>query len=319
MKLLRTLVAAAAIAAVQLSSAALAADYPERTIRLINPWAPGGPTDVIARPLADKLSAALGQTVVMENRVGANGQIAHEYVASARPDGYTVLLTHAGPMAITPALGAELKYDPVNSFAPITLFTSQQLVLGVRPDLPIENLEQFIEYAKNNPGMIYGSVGIGSTTHLAVEWIKSATGIEVTHVPYNGATPLMTDMLGGRVHFAFLAVASFVPYLDRIRPIALSTTAKSALLPEVPAAADVIPGFELASWYGLAAPAGTPKDIVDRLAEETTKILQDPEMLKVLADVGMTPGGGSPEEHAKMIVDELALWSDLAEKAGLKK
>lgn len=322
MNLKSVLVAALAAVTTSFASLAVAQDFPSRPIRFISPWASGGPSDAIARPLAEKLAAALGQPVIVESHAGANGMIGHELVARAKPDGYTILMSHVGPMAISPALEKGIRYDSIKDFEHVTLFTQQQLLLAVRPDLPIKTPEEFIAYAKKNPGMSYGSVGTGSTTHLAVEWLASETGIDVLHVPYNGAGPLMVDMLGGRIDFAFLAVASFAPYLapsERVRPIALSTNFPSSVAPNTPPMAQVTKGFDVASWYGIELPAGTPQAIVQRLSAEINKILKDPDMLARLAQLGMNPGGGTPQEYGEKVRGEVALWASLAKKAGLER
>jgi tripartite-type tricarboxylate transporter receptor subunit TctC len=314
---------AGALALTALAAAASAQDYPTKPIRLLNPYSPGGPTDAIGRPLGDKLSQALGKPVVMENKPGANGMIAFDLAARAAPDGYTLLFSHVGPMAINPAMAAGARYDPVKDFAPITLLASQQLLLGVRPSLPVRTLKELFDYAKAHPGteLSYGTVGTGSTTHLAVEWLKSASGMEATHVPYGGAGPIMVDLLAGRIDFAFLSLASLIEHVkaNNVRPIAVSTPQRSDLLPDVPPASDTVPGFNVSSWYGFEAPAGTPKPIIDRLAREAGKIVHDPDMTKLMRNSGMVPGGDTPEQHAAWIKSEVARWADLVKQAGLDK
>ena len=304
------------------SSCVVAQEYPSRTIRIISPWASGGPSDAIVRPLANKLAVVLGQPVIVESSPGANGMIGHELVSRAKPDGYTVLMSHVGPMAISPALEKNIRYDPIKSFEHVTLFTTQQLLLAVRPSLPIKTIKEFIDYAKKNPGMPYGSVGIGSTTHLAVEWLASEAGLQVNHIPYTGAGPFMTDMLGERIDFGFLALASFAPYLappERVRPIALSTSIPSRLAPNTLPMASVIEDFNIASWYGFELPAGTPQAIVQRLSTEINSILREPDMVARLTSLGMDPGGGSPQEYSEKVRRELALWASMVKKAGLSK
>lgn len=313
---------AALVMAAAFPLAATAQDYPTKAVRLINPYSPGGPTDAIVRPLAERLGKAFGRPFIMENRPGANGMIAFNLVARSAPDGYTLLISHVGPMAINPSTEASISYDSVKDFAPITLLASQQLLLGVRPDLPVRTLTELFDYARKSPTKLtYGTVGPGSTTHLAVEWLKSASGIDATHVPYGGAGPLMIDFVAGRIDFAFLSLASLIQFVqaDQIRPIVVSTPQRSDLLPDVPPASDTVPGFNVSSWYGVEAPAGTPKPIVDRLATEIAKILREPEMIKLLSTYGMVPGGDKPEEHAAWIKSEVARWADLVKKAGLEK
>jgi tripartite-type tricarboxylate transporter receptor subunit TctC len=309
---------------VLLASAAQALEqaYPTRQIIIINPWPPGGPTDLVARPLADYLTKALGQTVVMENRPGANGMIGSNGVARAQPDGYTLLFSHVGPMAISPAVTAHMLYDPGKDFTPISVVASGQLLLVVRPGLNIKSLDDLIAYARANPGKLkYGTVGPGSTTHLAVEWLKTLAKIDMIHIPYKGSTPAITDMLGGTIDLGFLNLAGLIGFVqaNQLVPIAVSTPERSALFPDIPAVSEKYPGFNVASWYGIEAPAKTPQSIIDRIHKEVTIFVEKPEIKKLFADNGLVAGGNSPEEHAKQIKDEIVLWESLARTAGVAK
>lgn len=304
------------------TTSALAADYPTRTITVINPWTAGGPADTVARPILQKLSEALKQPVVLENKAGANGVIGANYVARANPDGYTLLFSHVGPITISPAVQKEMPFDSVRDFAPITQIVSAPTVLVVRPDLPIHNLKEFIEYARANPGKLsYGSVGTGSTTHLAGEILATMANVNMLHVPYKGAAPVMTDLLGGQINCTFLNIAALMPHIKsgQVRPIGVSTLKRSALLPEIPAIAETYPGFEVNSWYGMMAPAKTPANIVNLLQKEIAKILQVPEIIQTLQAVGLSVEGTTPEQYAEQIKRDLSRWQTAVTKAGIQK
>lgn len=304
------------------SVAAMASDYPTRTITVINPWTAGGPADTVARPILQKLSEVLKQPVVLENKAGANGVIGANYVARATPDGYTLLFSHVGPITISPAVQKDMPYDSIRDFAPITLIVSAPTVLVVRPDLPIHNLKEFIEYARANPGKLsYGSVGIGSTTHLAGEILATMADVKMLHVPYKGAAPVMNDLLGGQINCTFLNIAALLPYIKsgQVRAIGVSTLKRSPLLPELPAIAETYPGFEVNSWYGMMAPAKTPTHIVELLQKEVAKILQLPEIIQSLQASGLSPEGTTPAQYATQIQTDLKRWQTAVAKAGIEK
>lgn len=300
----------------------MAADYPTRTITVINPWTAGGPADTVARPILQKLSEVLKQPVVLENKAGANGVIGANYVARATPDGYTLLFSHVGPITISPAVQKDMPYDAVRDFAPITQVVSAPTVLVVRPDLPIHNLKEFIEYARVNPGKLsYGSVGTGSTTHLAGEILATMADVKMLHVPYKGAAPVMNDLLGGQINCTFLNIAALLPYIKsgQVRAIGVSTLKRSPLLPELPAIAETYPGFEVNSWYGMMAPAKTPAHIVDLLQKEVAKILQLPEIIQSMQASGLSPEGSTPVQYAAQIQTDLNRWQAAVTKAGIEK
>jgi tripartite-type tricarboxylate transporter receptor subunit TctC len=300
----------------------MAADYPTRTITVINPWTAGGPADTVARPILQKLSEVLKQPVVLENKAGANGVIGANYVARATPDGYTLLFSHVGPITISPAVQKDMPYDSVRDFAPITQVVSAPTVLVVRPDLPIHNLKEFIDYARANPGKLsYGSVGIGSTTHLAGEILATMADVKMLHVPYKGAAPVMNDLLGGQINCTFLNIAALLPYIKsgQVRAIGVSTLKRSPLLPDLPAIAETYPGFEVNSWYGMMAPAKTPTHIVELLQKEVAKILQLPEIVQSMQASGLSPEGTTPAQYAKQIQTDLNRWQTAVAKAGIEK
>jgi tripartite-type tricarboxylate transporter receptor subunit TctC len=308
-----------AIAAPSLSAAA--DEYPTRPITVINPWTAGGPADTVARPVLQKLSELLKQPVVLENKAGANGTIGASFVAQAKPDGYTLLFSHVGPITISPALMKRIPYDSVRDLAPITQIVSAPTVLVVRPDLPVHNMKELIDYARAHPGeLTYGSVGPGSTTHLAGEILANMADVKLLHVPYKGAAPVVTDLLGKQIDMAFLNIAGVVPLLkaEKVRGIGVSTLNRSTLLPDMPAIAETYPGFEVNSWYGLMAPAGTPKAVIDRLQQDVSTILKMPDMVETLETSGLAPEGTTPDQYAQQIDKDLARWKEVVDKAGLE-
>ena len=317
MNIARTLVCMAALA---VSVTAVAQPYPSKPIRVISPWSPGGPAEALARTVTAKMSASLGQPIVIESKPGANGEIGTASVATAPPDGYTILLSHLGPTAISPALKKSLPYDPVKGFAPISQVVAGPTLLVVRNDLPVKTVKELIEHAKANPGKLaYGSVGVGSTTHLAGEMLSMTAGIETIHVPYKGSTPILTDLMGGRLAFAFVGISGSLAQAraGQIRAIAISTLKRSASAPDIPTVAETLPGFELNSWYGMMAPAGTPSAIVDRLNTELVKALNMPDVIAWMKENGLDPAPTTPEEHAAYIKAEIDKWAKAVKAANI--
>lgn len=314
------LIAAVTLTSVALSGIARADGWPAMPIRLINPWPPGGPADIVARPIMEKLSRALGQPIVVENKAGANGIIGANFVANAAPDGYTLLFSHVGPIAISPAMDSKIPYDPVKDLEPVTQIVSGPTVLVVRPELPITSVPELIDYAKKNAGKLtYGSVGQGSTTHLAGEMLHMMSGIEIVHVPYKGAAPVLTDLLASQIDMAFINVSGALPYIraGKLRAIAVTTLKRSSVLPDLPTVAETLPGFEVSSWYGLMAPARTPKKIVDRLYQEVAVILKMPDIVDLMRQSGLEPEGTTPEQYAAYIREELVRWAKLVKETGV--
>ncbi len=299
---------------------ASAQGYPNKPIKVINPWPPGGPADIVARPIMAKLAERLGQPVIVENRAGANGVIGSAAVAKSPADGYTLLFSHVGPIAISPAMQADMPYNSVKDFEPITQVVSAPTVLLVRPELPVKTLQELIAYARSQPGKVtYGSVGPGSTTHLAGEMLRSMAGIDILHVPYKGAAPVITDLIGGQIDMAFINIAGAMSYIEsgRLRAIAVSTLKRSSLLPNLPAIAESYPGFEVNSWYGVMAPAGTPKAIVNRLQSEIASILKSPDIVQMLKTGGLDAEGSTPEQYAAKIQSDLVRWAAVVKATGL--
>jgi tripartite-type tricarboxylate transporter receptor subunit TctC len=310
-----------ALLALVACASAGAQPYPNKPIRLISPWAPGGPAEALARTVTAKMSEGLGQPFVIESKAGANGTIGTAFVAKAAPDGYTLLLSHLGPTAIAPALQKEMPYDPVKDFEPISQVVSGGTLLVVRNELPVRNVAELVAHARANPKKLsYGSVGIGSTTHLAGEMLNQTAGIDTVHVPYKGSTPILVDMMGGRIDFAFIGISGSIQQAraGQVRAIAVSTLQRSASAPEIPAVAETLPGFELNSWYGMMAPAGTPKAVVTRLNEELVKALRAPDVIEWMKQNGLDPRATTPEEHAAYIKAEIAKWARAVKVANVQ-
>ena len=303
------------------AASASAQPYPSKPIKVVSPWSPGGPAEALARIVTTKMSAALGQPIVIESKPGANGEIGTASVASAAPDGYTLLLSHLGPTAISPALKKSLPYDPVKDFEPISQVVAGPTLLVVRNDLPVRSVKELIDYAKANPGKLaYGSVGVGSTTHLAGEMLNMSAGIETIHVPYKGSTPILVDLMGERLAFAFVGISGSLAQAraGQIRAIAISTLKRSASAPDIPTVAETLPGFELNSWYGMMAPARTPKPIVARLNQELVKALRMPDVIEWMKQNGLDPAPTTPEEHAAYIKSEIAKWAKIVKAAHIQ-
>ena len=318
--LTRALGALVALGGLLAAGATLAAGYPDKPITVINPWTSGGPADTVARPVLQKLTERLGQPIIMENKSGANGVIGCAFVARAAPDGYTLLFSHVGPITISPAVQKDMPYDSVRDFKPITQIVSAPTVLLVRPSLPIHNLRELVDYARANPGKLsYGSVGPGSTTHLAGEILSTMANIKLLHVPYKGAAPVVNDMLGGSIDMSFLNIAGAISYVKsgQLRAIGVTTLKRSPLLPDLPTISEAYPGFEVNSWYGLMAPAKTPDDIVDMLQKQVAEIIRSPDIVELFSRNGLTPEGTTPVQYAEQIKTDLARWRNVVQTSGL--
>lgn len=311
---------AALCGALVAAAGAQAQSWPARPLRLIIPWPPGGPADALARPINARLHEALGQPLVIDNRPGANGSLGFALAARAPADGYTLLQAHLSPVALNPALQRERSYDPVRDFEPITLLAGSTSVLAIRAELPVRSVPELIAYARAKPGSLsYGSIGTGSTTHLAGEMLRRMSAIDILHVPYKGAAPVVTELLGGHIDMAVIGISIVSPHVQtgKLRAIAVSRSRRSALMPDLPTIAETLPGFEMNSWYGLMAPAGTPGKIVARLHEETARILKSPELNAQLQKLGMEPDGMAPAAFATTIRDEIARYANLVKVIGL--
>ncbi|MEO7727941.1 MAG: tripartite tricarboxylate transporter substrate binding protein [Burkholderiales bacterium] len=296
--------------------------YPVKPIRLIVGFAPGGGTDILARAMAQPLGELLGQQVTIDNRAGAGGIIATELGARAAPDGYTLLVGSSAGFAINPNLMAKLPYDPVRDFTPVGMFATLSYAVDVHPSLPAKTLRDLIALARAKPGAInYGSAGQGSSTHLAIEQFAQMSGIKLTHIPYKGNTPAMTALMSGEVAMVFDPVLTSVPMIrsGRVRALAVSTAKRSALLPEVPTIAEAgVKGYEAGNWFGVFAPAGTPREIVERLNTAINRTMTRPEMKDKLVSQGADALTGTPAELAALVQRELAKFAAIIKAAGVR-
>jgi tripartite-type tricarboxylate transporter receptor subunit TctC len=305
------------------AQSALAQRYPEKSIRFIAPYAPGGATDLLTRTLAQKLTEYLGQTVVADNRPGAGGNIGAEIAAKSAPDGYTILLAPVSPMAINVTLyGKKLPFNPEKDFAPITLVAKVPLVIVVNLGVPAKTLQEFIALAKSRPGkMTYGSSGNGSSNHLTGAMLMSAAQLDMVHVPYKGGGPGMVALLGGEIDMMVAQIPSSrqLHLSGKVRALAISGARRSPALPDVPTIIEAgVPGFDATSWYCVVAPAGTPKPIIDRLNAEIVKALNTPEMRQRLADDGAEVEPSTPAELARFVHAEIAKWAKAVKDSGAR-
>jgi len=304
------------------AGSALAQPYPARPVKLIVPFPPGGNTDIVGRLIAQKLSDGFGQQVYVENRGGAGGTIGAEAAAKSPNDGYTLFFSTTGTLASAPAMQPNLRYDPVKDFAPITTLANAPVVVIVAASLPPKTLRELIELAKAQPGTLkFGSAGTGHFVHIAGEMFKAAAGVDMLHVPYKGVAQALTDLLGGRIELMFDAFAQYEPHLQsgKLRALAVANPTRLARLPEVPTTAEAgLPDYQLASWFGLAAPAGVPHEAIERVNAETRKALATGDVRESLAKRGLEPGGSTPQEYAAMVADELVRWRAAVKAAGIK-
>ncbi len=314
--------AATALALAASPTGTSAQEYPAKPIRMIVGSSPGGPIDYSARLAAQKITEALGQTVVVDNRTGASGTIGTDYVAKSAPDGYTLLMGSAATLCITPALYPKIPYNTLRDFAPVSTIAAVSYALVVHPSVPAKSIKEFIALAKEKPGQLrFGSAGSGSVTHLGVELFRSMAGIEVLHVPYKGAAVAMVDLLGGHLDFMFNSLLTSIPLIKagRLRALAQTGTQRSNLLPDLPTVAEtVLPGFEISTWFGLVAPAATPRQIVAKLNAALVKGLNNAATKEQLLAQGLEPVGNTPEQFTQLIRAELPKWAKLVKMSGAK-
>jgi tripartite-type tricarboxylate transporter receptor subunit TctC len=303
-------------------SGALAQSYPNKTIRLVVPFGPGGPTDVAARVASQILQAALGQSVVIENRPGAGGATGTKSVATAEPDGYTILIGTSATLGVVPALVKNPGYDPVTSFAPVAKISDSTTILVVHPSLPANSIRELIDYAKANPGKLsYASAGVGNQTHLAAELLNARTGIGAVHVPYKSGAEMVTAVLSQQVQMTFPDISILLPLIadKKLKALAVTSGARHPQLPDVPTMGESgVADYVTTFWTGVIAPAGTPRDIVDKLNAALAGGLDSPGVRESLARVGAQAAPGTPQEFAKFIADERAKWSAIATTSGMK-
>jgi tripartite-type tricarboxylate transporter receptor subunit TctC len=313
---------ACALAALALSAATHAQVYPAKPLRMIVAYPPGGGTDIVGRMLAQKLSESLGQSVVVENRGGASGNIGTELAARAAPDGYTILMGNVAPNAINVSLFKDLPFDPVADFAPVSLVASTPNILVVHPSTPARTVKEVVALAKAKPGTLnFASAGVGSSSHLAGELFRILAGADIVHVPYKGAGPAMVDVLSGQVQLYFATMPAAMPHVKRgkLAPVAVTSARRSQALPDLPTIAESgVPGYEASTWYGVLAPAHMPSAVVARLHGDIVKILADAALHARLADQGFDPVGSSPEEFGAYIKSEILKWGKVIRDAGIR-
>jgi tripartite-type tricarboxylate transporter receptor subunit TctC len=310
----------AAAAAPMFPRPARASDYPTKPVRWIVPFTPGGPTDLLARLMGQWLSERLGQPFIVDNRPGAGSNIGTEAVVHAPPDGYTLLLV-GPPAAINATLYGKLNFNFIRDIAPVAGIIRAPNVMVVNPSVPAKTVPEFIDYARANPEKIsMASSGNGTSPHIAGELFNMMTGVGMVHVPYRGAGPALTDLLGGQVQIMFASMVSVIEYLKAgtLRALAVTTAARSDALPDIPTMGDFVPGYEASNWYGLGVPKRTPAEVIDRLNKEINAALVQTRVRARLADLGSEPIAGSPAEFGQMIADETAKWAKVIKFANLK-
>jgi tripartite-type tricarboxylate transporter receptor subunit TctC len=304
-----------------LAESALAEPYPKKPVTIVVPYPPGGPTDIVARVVGQKLGERLGQQVIVDNRPGAGGNIGAALVARAAPDGYTLLLGTTAH-AINPSVFPAMNYDILKDFSPVVLLTSLPLVVITNASVPARNVQELVALAKSKQGQLtYASSGNGQSTHLAAELFKTMTGAPMTHVPYKGSAPALTDVAGGQVSVMFDTMLSAMPHIKsgRLKALAVTSAKRSASAPELPTVAESgVPGYEAVAWSGLLAPAHTPPEIVTKLNSEINAILSQPDVQKRFLNDGAEPVGGSPEQFATHISSEVRKWASVAKLSGAK-
>jgi tripartite-type tricarboxylate transporter receptor subunit TctC len=311
----------AALAGMLVATFATAQDsWPVRPVRVVIPFAPGGGTDVVGRILAARLTERLGQSFVVENRAAGSGIVGADYVAKAAPDGHTLLFAFSS-LSSSAKLYAKLPYDPIADFAPVVLATTSPLVLFMHPSVPARDVAEFIAYAKANPGKLnYGSSGLGSSPHLATELLMSMTGIRMVHVPYKGIAPAIAGQLANDVQLSFTPIAVGMPHAraGRLRALATGGLQRSAVIPEVPTLNESgVTGFEVIGWWGMLAPAKTPRTVVNAANREIRLVLDQPEVRRILLEQGMEPAAGTPEQFGALIKADMEKWGDIGKRLGV--
>ena len=301
---------------------AAAENYPDRVVRIINPYPPGGSVDVMARILAQKLTEALGQQVIVENRSGGGGNTGSDFVAKSEPDGYTLLFTAPGPLTVNQTLYDKLPFDPAKDFAPVALFATAPIVLIVNPGVPAHNVQELIALARKQPGKInFASAGIGTTNHLSGELFKSMAKIDIVHIPYRGAGPAMNDLVAGHVQMFFDLMPVVLPQIaaGNVRPLANAGGKRPSALPNVPTVAEQgLAGFDASSWYGLVAPAKTPEPVLAKLRDAAAKILEAPDVVARIRELGSEPGALFGNDFAAFMAAETKKWAEVIRAAGAK-
>jgi tripartite-type tricarboxylate transporter receptor subunit TctC len=314
--------ASALAIAISLSPIAAKAEYPDKPIHIVVPYTPGGTVDLLARALAPHLTKAWGQQIVVDNRPGAGGSVGAEYVANAPGDGYTLLLSTNSPLTTNVAVFKTITYDPLKDFVPIIIAGENSLVLAINPKLPVQSLNDLVALAKKEPGqLISASSGNGATSHMSLGEFEKRTGVKVTHVPYRGGVPSLTAVISGEAQMVFSDVVPTAPMIrdGRVRALATTGLNRSGVTPDVPTLNELgLKDFSVTAWLPMVAPKGTPKDVVDKLNSEVNKILKDSEFRAQIIKIGIDPVGGTPEQAANYLREELPIWKQRAVDAGLK-
>ena len=317
MNVLRVLAAMVVAAAMSVQAA-----WPEKPVKIIVPWAPGGSTDILARTVADKLSRSLGQPVIVENRAGASGNIGSDMVAKAAPDGYTLLFGSMSTHAINPAINPGMPFRGVEDFTPIALLAYVTNTMVINPTLPVNNLREFIAYCKANPGKIaYASAGPGSTNHLSAALLEKMTGCQMLHVPYKGGAPAVTDTVGGQTQMFITAGTQSLPHVKagRLKLLAVTENHRTALLKDTPTVAETVPGYEMAVWYGAFGPAGMAPELQKRLNGEINRIMMLPDVKEKMEAIGVEPVNETPEQFAATLRADADKWGKLVRELGIKE
>ncbi len=303
------------------ATALLAQPFPNKALRIIVPFPPGGGLDIVARTLSPKLSEALGQQVVIDNRAGASGLVGTELAAKAAPDGYTIFMGTLGNLSVNPLLFHKLPFDISRDFAPLTQAVAVTFMLYVHPSFPVKSVKDLIALAKSRPGQInYASSGSGGAPHLAAELFNSLTGVKMVHIAYKGSGPSFIDLLGGQVPLTFDSLTQGLQYVKsgRLRAVATLGPARSPVLPDVPTVGDTLKGYEVVNWFGVVVPAATPRDVINRLHGEIVKVLRMPDIRERLSSQGADPVGSSPEEFGAFMKSETAKWARVIKEANIR-
>lgn len=298
------------------------AGWPRQSIRFVVPFAPGGTSEIVARTVANELTKQLGQTVFVDNKGGGAGLPAMGEVAKAAPDGHTLILGHVGSLAVNPLIFPNQPFDVNRDFVPVTLLAKVPNLYVIHPDVPAKDFKEFVAHVKKNPGRLnYGTAGNASAGHLSMEYLKLVTGMFITHIPYRGTGPMLTDLLAGRTQATSAGLPALIPHIrtGKLRAIAVGTAQRLPQLPDVPTVAEQgFKDFETSQWYGILAPAGTPREIVKRLQEESLKALKSNSVTERFATDSAVGGGGPPEEFAAFIAQQQKIWKDIVQRAGIK-
>ncbi|MFC3336972.1 Bug family tripartite tricarboxylate transporter substrate binding protein [Paracandidimonas soli] len=320
-QILQTALLAAGAGMLPLRALAQAGDYPNRPIRFIVPFAPGGVTDFMTRLMAKEFGEALGQPVIVENKGGSGGMIGSDFVAKSAPDGYTILLGTSATHAMNPHI-SNVNFDPIKDFAPVGLYGANNAVLVVNPDFPVKTFQELLAYVKERPGQLsYASQGVGTSGHLAGELLKQHAGLDLVHVPYKGSGPALTDVLGGQVPMMFDNVTPSLPHIraGKLRPLAVTSLDRSPLLPDVPTMAESgLSGFEVVGWIAIFAPAGTPPAVIEKLNAAMKTAIDRPEILEKLREAGIKPTLSTPEDLGDYLVAQHEKWGKVIRQAGIR-